>query len=170
MLQIDLSRLRPGRETTVQATIAPDAEIWNGSELRFSSAVEVAGAVALAAGGEVVVRGTWKAPVEYDCGRCLEVVPVSFEGPLNLVFAPGGEWEASDADVRTIGRHDTMLDLEEAIREEVVLEIPRYFIPAATNGRCDRCGHAAERFGRVPERPMDQPDPRWSALKALQTD
>lgn len=170
MLQIDLSRLRLSRETTVQAAIAPDAEIWSGSELRFSSAVEVSGTVTLAAGGEVVVRGTWKAPVEYDCGRCLEAVRMTFERPLDLVFVPDGGWEASDADVRTIGYHETTLDLEEAIREEVVLEIPRYFIPAETNGRCDRCGHAVERLGRVPERPEDQPDPRWSALKALQTD
>ena len=170
MLQIDLSRLRISRKTTVQAAIAPDAEVWGGSELRFSSAVEVAGAVTLAAGGEVVVRGSWKAPVEYDCGRCLEAVPVTFERPLNLVFMPVGEWETSDPDVRTIGYHEMTLDLEEAIREEVVLEIPRYFMPADTDGRCDRCGQAVERIGRVPERPEDQPDPRWSALKALQTD
>ena len=170
MLQIDLSRLRLSRETTVQAAIAPDAEIWSGSELRFSSAVEVSGAVKLAAGGEVVVRGSWKAPVEYDCGRCLASLPVTFERPLSLLYVPGGGWEATDPDVRTIGHSDTTLDLEEAIREEVVLEVPRYFVPAETDGRCDRCGHAVEGLGRVPERPQDQPDPRWSALKALQTD
>lgn len=170
MLQIDLSRLRLSRETTVQAAIAPDAEIWNGLELRFSSAVEVAGAVTLAAGGEVVVRGSWKAPMEYDCGRCLEKLPVTFERPLNLVYVPGGGWEATDPAVRTIGYHDTILDLEEAIREEVVLEVPRYFIPAETDGRCDRCGHLAEGLARVSERTEHQPDPRWSALKALQTD
>lgn len=170
MLQIDLSRLRRRRKATVQAAIAPDAEIWNGSELRFSGAVEVAGTVAVTAEGGVVVQGSWKAPVEYDCGRCLAALEVTYDRPLTLLYAPGGGWEASDPDVRTIGYNDTTLDLEEAIREEVVLEIPRYFIPAQDGGRCERCGHPAERFAGIPERSEARPDPRWSALRALQTD
>lgn len=170
MLQIDLSRLRRKRNATVQAAIAPDAEIWSGSELRFSGAVEVAGTVALTAEGGVVVQGSWKAPVEYDCGRCLKALEVTFERPLTLVFVPGGGWEVSDPDVRTIGYNDMTLDLKDAIREEVVLEIPRYFVPAQNRGRCERCGQSAERFAGVPEQPEARPDPRWSALRALQTD
>ncbi len=170
MLQIDLSRLRRRRKATVQAAIAPDAEIWNGSELRFSGAVEVAGTVAVTAEGGVVVQGSWKAPVEYDCGRCLAALEVTYDRPLTLLYAPGGGWEASDPDVRTIGYNDTTLDLQEAIREEVVLEIPRYFIPAQDGGRCERCGHPAEQFAGIPERSEARPDPRWSALRALQTD
>ncbi len=170
MLQIDLSRLRRRRKASVQAAIAPDAEIWSGSELRFSGAVEVAGTVAVTAEGGVVVQGSWKAPVEYDCGRCLTALEVAYERPLTLLYAPGGGWEASDPDVRTIGYNDTTLDLEEAIREEVVLEIPRYFIPAQDGGRCERCGHPTERFAEIPERSEARPDPRWSALRALQTD
>lgn len=170
MLQIDLSRLRRRRKATVQAAIAPDAEIWNGSELRFSGAVEVVGTVAVTAEGGVVVQGSWKAPVEYDCGRCLAALEVTYDRPLTLLYAPGGGWEASDPDVRTIGYNDTTLDLQEAIREEVVLEIPRYFIPAQDGGRCERCGHPAEQFAGIPERSEARPDPRWSALRALQTD
>ena len=170
MLQIDLSRLRRRRKASVQAAIAPDAEIWSGSELRFSGAVEVAGTVAVTAEGGVVVQGSWKAPVEYDCGRCLTALEVAYERPLTLLYVPGGGWEASDPDVRTIGYNDTTLDLEEAIREEVVLEIPRYFIPAQDGGRCERCGHPTERFAGIPERSEARPDPRWSALRALQTD
>ena len=170
MLQIDLSRLRRRRKATVQAAIAPDAEIWSGSELRFSGAVEVAGAAAVTAEGGVVVQGSWKAPVEYDCSRCLEALEVTYERPLTLVYVPGGGWEASDPDVRTIGYHDMTLDLKEAIREEVVLEIPRYFTPARDGGRCERCGDPADRFTGVPERNEARPDPRWSALRALQTD
>ena len=170
MLQIDLSRLRRRRKATVQAAIAPDAEIWSGSELRVSGAVEVAGAVALTAEGGVVVQGSWKAPVEYDCGRCLEALEVTFERPLALLYVPGGGWEASDPAVRTIGYNDMTLDLKEAIREELVLEIPRYFVPAEDGGRCERCAQPAERFAEVPARPEARPDPRWSALRALQTD
>ena len=170
MLEIDLSRLRRNRTQIVSASIPSDAEVWTGTELTFSGAVEVTGSAALTADGGVIVRGFWKAPVLYDCGRCLEELSITVERPLILVYAPSDGWEASDPEVRTIGYQETTLDLREAIREEVVLEVPRYYLPGEKDDRCAKCGDPVERFKKVAEEPEAGIDPRWSALKALQTD
>ncbi len=153
---------------TVNAAIAPESEIWTDSELRFSGAVEVSASAALAAEGGVVVRGFWRAPVHYECGRCLRDLHVAVERPLTFVYVTGEEREADDPDVRTMDRRQSVLDLEEAIREDVLLEVPRYHLPGDETGRCTACGDAVERFRYVAEESRKGTDPRWSALKALQ--
>jgi uncharacterized metal-binding protein YceD (DUF177 family) len=169
-LRIDLLRLRRSRASAVRASIAPDEELWTDSGLRFSGPVEVDGSAALTAEGGVVVRGSWKAPVLYECGRCLDAFDVAVERPLTLLYVPSGGWETENPDVRTIGYQQTTLDLREAIREEVLLEVPRYFLPVEKKGRCTECGDPVERFRMGPEEPESGTDPRWAALKALQTD
>ena len=170
MLQIDLSQLRRNQALTLNAAIAPESEVWTDSEVRFSDAVEVSASAALTAEGGLVVRGSWRAPVHYECGRCLKELDIAIERPLTLVYVPGEEWAADDPDVRTMDYHKSVLDLEGAIREEVLLEVPRYHLPEVEAGRCIACGDPVQRFIHVAEEPRKGIDPRWSALKALQTE
>ena len=171
MLRVDLHRLRRSRALKLSASIESDHEIWAGSELKFTDPVEVAGSVSATAGGGVVVRGFWKAPVSYDCSRCLRELRLEVERPLTLVYVPADGWEVSDPEVRTLGVQETTLDLTEAIREEVVLEIPRYLVPREQeDGRCTECGDRVERFSRVGNEFGSEIDPRWSALEVLRTD
>lgn len=170
MLRIDLRHLRRSRTLPLNARIDSDNEVWTGSQLTFADAVEISGSVAPAADGGVVVRGSWKAPLLYDCSRCLKQLRVVVTRPLTLVYAPAEGWETADPDVRTIANQQTMLDLTDAIREEVVLEVPRYLLPSEEEGRCLECGDPVERFTRVTEEPGSGIDPRWSALQSLKTD
>lgn len=171
MLRIDLLLLRRRRTLRLSASIESDHEIWTGSELKFMDPVTVTGSVTATAGGGVVVRGSWKAPVYYDCSRCLRELHLEVERPLTLVYVPADGWAASDPDVRTLGSRETTLDLTEAIREEVVLEIPRYLVPREKeDGCCAECGDPVKRFSRVASESDRKPDPRWSALDALRTD
>lgn len=170
MVQIDLLRLRQARTLPLTATIAPHAEVWADTELRFAAPVEVEASASLTADDGVVVRGRWRAPVLYDCGRCLEELEIAAEGPLTLLYAFEDGWQAEDPDVRIIGRREIALDLSDAIREEVLLEVPRYFVPEHENGCCTQCGDPVERFKYVAEEPSAAGDPRWSALEALQRD
>lgn len=170
MLQIDLSQLRRTRTVTVKAAIAPESDVWTDSELRFSGAVDVSALATLTAEGGVVVRGSWRAPVHYDCGRCLRELDVAIERPLTLVYVSGEEWVAGDPDVRSMGHLHSVLDLKEAIREEVLLEVPRYHCPDDEAGSCTVCRDPVERFRYAAEEPREGIDPRWSALKALQTE
>ncbi len=168
MLRIDLRHLRRSRTLPLEARIDSDDEVWAGSQLTFAEAVEVAGSVAPTADGGVVVRGAWEAALLYDCSRCLEQLKVVVTRPLTLVYMPADGWEVADPDVRTIGYQQTMLDLTDAIREEIVLEVPRYLLPSEEDGRCVECGDPVDRFNHVTEETGI--DPRWSALQSLKTD
>jgi len=170
MVQIDLWRLRQARTLPLTARIARDAEVWADTELRLAAAVEVDASATLTADDGVVVQGRWRAPVLYDCGRCLKELEVAIEGPLALLYTPEGGWQAEDPDARTIGRRESVLDLSDGIREEVLLEVPRYFVPEYEDGCCTECGDPVERFNYVAEEVSAAGDPRWSALKALQRD
>ncbi len=170
MVQIDLLRLRQRRTLALAGSIDPDSELWTGSGLRFSGAVEVGGTAALAAGGGVVVQGSWRAPLVYECGRCLDDLQVVVERSLTLLFVPDGGWEAPDPDVRTIDGRATVLDLQDAIREEVVLEAPRYYTAGEEDGRCTRCGSSVQEYRNEGPGADSEADPRWAALRALQTD
>ena len=170
MLQIDLLRLRRDRRLALNGAVTPESEIWTDSELEFSGAVEVTASASLTAEGGVVVRGSWRAPVRYECGRCLKQLDIAVERPLALLYLASDEWEGTDPDVRTMGYQDRTLDLGDAIREEVLLEVPRYHLPADEDGRCTACGDSVEQYRYVAEEPREGTDPRWSALKALQTD
>ncbi len=152
----------------MNARIDSDNEVWVGSQLAFADAVEVAGSVTSTAEGGVLVRGSWKAPLLYDCSRCLQQLKVVVTRPLALVYTRADGWEAEDPDVRVIGFRQTTLDLTDAIREEVVLEAPRYLLPGEEDGRCVECGDPVSRFSRVTEETGI--DPRWSALQSLNTD
>ena len=171
MLRVDLLRLRRSRTLELSASLESDHEIWTGSELRFTDPVKVTGSVAATAGGGVVVRGFWKAPMFYDCSRCLRELRLEVSRPLTLVYVPTDGWEVSDPEVRALGSRETMLDLTEAIREEIVLEVPRYLMPREEeDGRCTECGDPVERFSKVEKEFGTEIDPRWSALQALRTD
>lgn len=155
----------------MSALIESDHEIWTGSELKFTDPVEVTGSVAATAGGGVVVRGFWKAPMSYDCSRCLRELRLDVEKPLTLVYVPADGWEVSDPETRSLGMRENTLDLTEAIREEIVLEVPRYLVPRERkDGRCTECGDPVETFSKVDKEPGSGIDPRWSALKALRTE
>ena len=154
----------------MSARIDSDNELWTNSQLTFADAVEVTGSVSATAEGGVVVRGSWQASLLYDCSRCLEPLKVFVKRPLTLVYTPSDGWEAADPDVRTIGYQQTMLDLTDAIREEIVLEVPRYLLPSEKEGRCVECGDPVDRFNRVTKETGSGIDPRWSALQSLKTD
>lgn len=178
MLTVNLVRLRSDRSQSLNGSIAADASLWEGTELSFGGPIEVVARATVTAESGVVVRGIWKASVVYDCDRCHEEVTLGFEKAMTLFYLPEGlaeepEFgEAPDPDLKTIGGQETKLKLEEAIREEIVLELPRYFVPEENDdGCCKRCGVAVKELTlsqseNVNNAPSET-DPRWSALAAL---
>lgn len=165
-----MAGLHRRRKLAVVGVVGADPEFWDGAGLRFVEPVRFSGVAELAGDGSLVVRGSWSACLAYDCARCLEPLQVPATRSLVLVYSLNEEWERDDPDVRTIDARASEADLEKAIREEVVLEMPRYFLPeAGAGGRCTCCGDSVGR----PENPpsgQKRPDPRWAALEALKTD
>lgn len=158
----------------MRGSIGPEAGLWKGSGLAFAEPVDVAGAASVAGDGGVVVRGSWKSAVDHECGRCLEGLRLRVEKPMNLLYMPRDSWESgepNDPDVRILDDRATTLDLKDAIREEVLLEAPRYVLPAeGDDGRCVECSRPVERFRTRPNQEETGADPRWAALRALQSE
>ncbi|MGI9625578.1 MAG: YceD family protein [Longimicrobiales bacterium] len=165
MLTLDLVRLQREKKLEVEDQVPGDSEIWAGSELAFDGPVRVEGTASRTPEGGVVFRGSWEANLRYDCGRCTEPLVHTARRELTLVYMPSEGWEAEDPEVRTINYNDRTLDLTETIREEVLLEVPRYLVPPTDNdGRCAKCSIPIDEFGLETKAETD--DPRWAKLKA----
>jgi len=173
MLLVDLFRLWTERTLAIEASIEPASSLWAGCELTFAAPVVVTGTASRLADGGVLVRGEWQTEVRYECGRCLEEKCLPVRKPLNLVYVPESsrEGEDSDPDVRLLSQKATTLDLKEAVREEVMLAVPRYFLPKKReNGLCSLCGLEVRSYFGAPEAAGQGSDSRWSPLRALLPD
>jgi uncharacterized protein len=113
----------------------------------------------------VLVSGTATVDLLGECGRCLEPVSDTLTVDLQELYA----YEESDAEedeaARMEGDH---LDLEPALRDQVVLSLP--ITPLCRQdcqGLCTECG------GRWEDLPEDHSheaaDPRWAGLRGLLT-
>lgn len=102
-----------------------------------------------------------------ECSRCLEPVELPVTVELQELF------EYDDPEMRPSGDEESdlyrlegdFLDLEPALRDAVVLALPR--VPLCDEeclGLCPQCG---VRLDAEPEHSHDQLDPRWAALEGL---
>ena len=113
----------------------------------------------------VLASGTASVQLRGQCARCLD--EISDEGSFDLqelYFYPGNEVDEEESVVE-----DDTIDLEEALRDAVVLELP--FTPLCEEdclGLCPDCG-----FNRNLDPGHghgEQVDPRWSQLSGLAGD
>jgi len=102
-----------------------------------------------------------------ECSRCLDPVELPVTVALQELY------EYDDPEMRPSGDEDSdlfrlegdLLDLETALRDAVVLSLPR--VPLCDEeclGLCPQCG---VRLDADPEHVHDQLDSRWSALAGL---
>ena len=118
----------------------------------------------------VLVSGTASAPVEGECGRCLDPVHDTVRVRVQELYsypdarAAGPATDADDDD----GPHmeGDLLDLEPAVRDAVVLALPMTpLCDADCGGLCATCG---ERLDDLPDdHGHEVVDARWSALQEL---
>lgn len=118
----------------------------------------------------VLVSGTAVAPLEGECGRCLEPVHDTVEVELQELYVYPSERrereepDSDDEEVRPLV--EDHLDLEPALRDAVVLELP--LTPLCTPdcaGLCVGCG--VRLADAEPGHSHTQADPRWAALESL---
>lgn len=113
----------------------------------------------------VLVTGTATVELHGQCARCLDSIEeqASFD-VQELYFYPGKEMEEDESLIV-----DELIDLEEALRDAVVLELP--FTPLCEDdclGLCPECGAD---LNDDPEHTHDQRiDPRWEKLTGLSGD
>jgi uncharacterized protein len=167
MLRLDLARLDRERSLQIEARIPPDDPLWEDFEVVFVGPVEVRGRASWTGSGEVVVRGTLYAPLQQECRRCLEPVPVTLSEEITLVFLPATEpGMEDDGDTRLFEEDAAELDLGQAVREEIILAIDPYVVcRPECKGLCPGCGTNLNE--ETCNCSAEEPDPRWDALRAL---
>lgn len=158
-----------------------------GSMMRFVRAVEapadvgVGGVVGVPEGSEielsirleavmegVLASGTAQASISGECARCLDPFDDHLVVEWQELYAyPESEPdpEADEADLRVI---DDMIDLEQPVRDALVLALP--LAPVCRDdcpGLCAQCG---ARLADDPFHEHAYTDPRWAALAELRID
>lgn len=102
-----------------------------------------------------------------ECSRCLEPVQVPVTVELQELY------EYDDPAMRPSGDEDSdllrlegdYLDLEPALRDAVVLALPR--VPLCDEGCLGLCPQCGLRLEDDPTHTHEQLDPRWAALEGL---
>lgn len=162
MLRIDLRSLERGPQE-VAGSLAPDDPLFAGLDLELTRPVRVSGQVAAVGPGRYYWRGGTATQVRRDCRRCLASVEVAVAAPVGVLFTD--DPLADDPSARVIEAHATVLDLRDAIREELILSVPAYVLCRDDcRGLCPGCGEDLN-VGSCTCRPSA--DPRWGPLDAL---
>jgi uncharacterized protein len=121
---------------------------------------------------DIRLVGSLQTRVELACARCLEPVSVPLERSFDLLHRPQG----SDAGVEeaAVGPSEIDigyyrgdgLDLEEVLREQVLLAVPlREICREDCRGLCPFCGKNLNQETCRCRAP--QPDPRWAGLEDI---
>lgn len=165
-MKIDMRPLLKGDTDVISIdyTLKPDFE----ADVSFPSDVRVVGSVKAMA-GYVRLALTATLPFESICARCLtpvqDQVELIFE---RTVVAPGtvSEETLEDKFDEYAVLEGNMLDVDEALREELVLELPmRVLCSPDCLGLCPKCGKPLKDgdCGCTKK----ETDPRWDVLRQL---
>lgn len=124
-------------------------------------------------GEEILLRGTVKAEVQFECDRCLSEMVVPVTQSFDLLYLPAHqnrnsreEHELTEDDLSIVYYQGHVLNLDDLVREQLELTLPMTRIcKAECRGLCPECG-ANLNDGECACTNASM-DPRWAALKGL---
>ena len=169
MLKVDLGHLQRTRRVEIAEDLPPDDPLWEGTGLELLRPMAVRLEVQQV-GEDILVRGRFAGAVGLECRRCLVPVTVEVDEPVSALFRPDLDpAEAEAQEVYTFPSRARELDLAPAVREQVMLAVPKYAVcQNACRGLCPRCG--ANLNIEECRCSVDEPDERWAALRKLKFD
>jgi uncharacterized protein len=163
MLGIDLARLARTGSVEVDTEVPADDPLWNGTELELAGPLGVR-MKAEAAGRDVVVRGRLRGSVAMRCRRCLTPVRERLDEEVTFLYREEGE--EADEESYLLPRRGKELDLGDAVREHVMLAVPRYVVCSPScRGLCPRCGTDLNEGSC--DCVEEEEDERWAPLRRL---
>lgn len=113
----------------------------------------------------VLVTGVARSRAVGECVRCLADVERDVEAPFQELYVyPDTEVDADEAE-ETLRLDGDLLDLEQVLRDAVVLALP--MVPVCREdcpGLCPQCG---ARLAEERAHAHDAVDPRWAGLQDL---
>ncbi len=163
MLQVDLRELAHGPVET-RGELAQADPLFERLDFVLAEPVRVGGRLQATGEGRFYWQGSLRTLVRGECRRCLAAVSVPVEAEVGALFTQD-EDTLEDPDSYPLARDATLVDLTLAVREELILAVPRFVeCRADCRGLCPRCGQDlnAGPCGCAPS-----VDPRWRALEAL---
>lgn len=169
MLQVDLGQLDRRRRLRIGTSIPADHAMWATGQpagWKLGGPVEVQ-LEAQRVGYDVVVRGTLAGVADLPCSRCLTPVPARFDEEVMFLFRAGLDpREAEEQETYVLPLRERTLDLADAVREHVLLALPRYAVcDEACRGFCSQCGKNLN--DGACECASGDVDDRWAPLRRL---
>jgi uncharacterized protein len=123
--------------------------------------------------GSAVLDGKMRLKLELRCDRCGEAFPYALAVDFHYLFRTGEDvslqiqdLECSDDDCNTVYLDEPVIDIDEVLREQVVLEVPfRRVCSENCKGLCPGCGAVLAREAcRCPPEAQGSP---FAVLKKL---
>ncbi len=169
MLRVDLVALERAGSIALKGVVSQSDPLWTDSGLRLLEPVHVDLRASLSATGQVLVRGQVTARVQQECRRCLDSVELAVDLPIEWVWDVPDEFGDADGEIRLLDPVATDLETGGALREELILAVPMYVeCRKDCLGLCPKCGQ--NRNLEPCDCVMDEPDPRWDALRSLKNE
>jgi uncharacterized protein len=108
----------------------------------------------------ILVTANVQADAKSECSRCLDPLKLDVDVEFQELFA----YSLTDEDDLIIS--DESIDLEQVVRDAVVLSLP--FQPICSNDCEGLCADCGAKLSEDPQHVHEAPvDPRWNALKNL---
>jgi uncharacterized protein len=116
----------------------------------------------------VLVSGTVSGRLTGDCGRCLRPIDAGLVVTIQELYAYEHSATDETTDEDEVGRlQDDLIDLEPALRDAVVLELPvNPLCREDCPGLCPDCGVPLDELPAGHSHQLL--DPRWAALSQMQ--
>ncbi len=168
MFSIDLIALEREHKASVEARFQPDDGLWDGADLALVGPVAAQAEARLMPSGQVLVEGVINGTLDVECRRCLKGMNVPFSKEFTTLFAAPDEASADGegGEVREIPTGVAALDLGPVVREELMLQLPRFAVCREDcAGLCPTCG--ADLNNETCDCTVTERDPRWDALRAV---
>jgi uncharacterized protein len=169
MLTVDLSRLERQGRLRVEADLPPDFPLWEEGDVQLDGPLAVR-LEASRAGRDLLVRGRLSGQVIINCRRCLEPVRQQIDDEVSFLFRAGiDRLTAEREEVYALPEGVREVDLTDAIREHLVLSVPRFVVcREECRGLCPRCGiNLNDGTCTCEETDIDE---RWAPFRGLKVD
>ena len=164
MLRVDLRALARGAAVETRGELAQDDPVLAETDFTLREPVVVEGRLQPTGEERFYWQGTARTVVQGECRRCLAPVATPVTAEIGALFTQDQE-ALEDPDSYPVAAEATEIDLTPALREELLLAVPRYVLCRDDcRGLCAQCGKDlnAGLCGCTPERDM-----RWRPLQAL---
>jgi len=163
MLRVDLRELARGPVET-RGELGQADPLLEGLDVALGGPVVVTGRLQATGEARFYWHGTVRTTVTGECRRCLTPVSADVSADANALFTQDADAQ-EDPDAFPLAPDATEIDLAPAVRQEVLLVVPRFLqCREDCRGLCPRCGQDLN-AGPCGCAPVT--DLRWQALESL---